>query len=101
MSKTTAHELEDKLEPKHFWAYSLGHFLNDLSANSWINFSVFFLARIVQTDCASIVFMAGQLADGIATPLVGTVSDKCDSKVGIFFKIQAKEFLGMCSECLC
>jgi hypothetical protein len=43
MSKTTAKSSEDKLEPKHFWAYSIGHCLNDLSANSWVNFSVFFL----------------------------------------------------------
>ena len=82
----------DQLENKHFWGYAVGHFINDLSGNTWINFSVFFLKRVVQTDAASPVFLIGQATDGISTPLIGLLSDKSNTRIGtdIFMKVKER-----------
>jgi len=37
----------DKLKTIHYWAYGVGHFLNDLTVACWLNFLVFYLDRIV------------------------------------------------------
>jgi len=61
----------------------MGHFLNDLTAACWFNYLLFFLKTVVRTEAASIALLAGQLCDGIATPIVGFLSDRSETKLGI------------------
>ena len=42
----------------------------------------FFLKKVVVTDAAASALLAGQLCDGIATPIVGLLSDKFDTRIG-------------------
>ncbi|ETV98442.1 hypothetical protein H310_08594 [Aphanomyces invadans] len=59
-------------------AYAVGHVLNDMCASSWFSYLLVFLngvAGLSPVDSALVMF-SGQIADGLATPLVGVVSDK-------------------------
>ncbi len=64
------------------WAYGVGHFVNDLVAACWFNYLFFFLKKIVETEAASAAILAGQICDGIATPIVGILSDRFNSPIG-------------------
>jgi Na+/melibiose symporter-like transporter len=57
-------------------AYGVGHFVNDLVAACWFNYLFFFLKKVVETEAATTALLVGQIADGIATPIVGLLSDK-------------------------
>jgi Na+/melibiose symporter-like transporter len=72
----------DKLTKIHFWAYGVGHFINDLVVACWFNFLLFFLKRVAETPVASYVLFIGQVTDGLTTPLVGFFSDKCSTRFG-------------------
>lgn len=63
--------------------YGVGHFINDLVAACWFNYLFFFLKRVVKTPAAASALLAGQIADGVATPLVGYLSDRMKTKYGI------------------
>ena len=84
--------MQDKLKPIHYWAYGVGHFLNDLTVACWFNFLLYFLKRVALTPSAAYVLLVGQITDGASTPLVAYFSDKCDSKIGTSFTIQESEF---------
>ncbi|RHY16952.1 hypothetical protein DYB32_010593, partial [Aphanomyces invadans] len=59
-------------------AYAVGHVLNDMCASCWFSYLLVFLngvAGLSPVDSALVMF-SGQIADGLATPLVGVVSDK-------------------------
>ncbi|RHX99573.1 hypothetical protein DYB36_012616 [Aphanomyces astaci] len=59
-------------------AYAVGHVLNDMCASSWFSYLLVFLnavAGLSPVDSALVMF-SGQIADGLATPLVGVLSDK-------------------------
>lgn len=79
----------DRLEERHFWAYGVGHFINDLTIACWLNFLVFYLDRVVKTPAASYVFLVGQIADGVATPIVAILSDRTSSRLGTSLCTQA------------
>jgi len=78
----------DNLSRLEMIGYSLGHFQNDLCAACWFNYLLYFMKNVVFKDdpnsgfYAGIVLLSGQLADGIATPLVGIYSDKTNTKIG-------------------
>ena len=72
----------DGLEKEHIWAYGVGHFINDLVAACWFNYLFFFLKKVVVTDAATSALLAGQICDGIATPIVGLLSDKTNTRIG-------------------
>jgi Na+/melibiose symporter-like transporter len=91
-------ERTDKLRKIHFWAYAVGHFINDLVVACWFNFLLFFLKRVAETQVASYVLFIGQVTDGLTTPLVGFFSDKCNTRFGISAIIQVKGFLGILQE---
>ncbi|KAF7256173.1 hypothetical protein EG68_06723 [Paragonimus skrjabini miyazakii] len=59
-------------------SYAVGHVLNDLCASVWFTYTlVFFKFGVnVPTTLAGTVVLVGQLADGLATPLVGYFSDR-------------------------
>ncbi|KAF0694221.1 hypothetical protein As57867_014824, partial [Aphanomyces stellatus] len=59
-------------------AYGVGHVLNDICASSWFSYLLVFLSRVAglsPVDGALVMF-SGQIADGVATPLVGVLSDR-------------------------
>ena len=64
------------------WAYGVGHFVNDLVAACWFNYLLYFLNKVVQTEAAPAGLLSGQICDGIATPVVGILSDKFDTRFG-------------------
>ncbi|EQC25396.1 hypothetical protein SDRG_16723 [Saprolegnia diclina VS20] len=59
-------------------SYGVGNVLNDMCASSWFSYLLVFLndvAKLSPVDGAIVMF-SGQIADGIATPLVGVLSDR-------------------------
>ncbi|CAD8107300.1 unnamed protein product [Paramecium primaurelia] len=72
----------DSLTTSQFWAYCMGHMLNDLSAACWFNYLLFYLKRIIQVDFGSYAMLSGQVADALATPLVGYYSDRTKTSIG-------------------
>ena len=66
----------------HFWAYGVGHFVNDLAVSVWFNYLLFYLKRVIHTTSGASCLLAGQIADGIATPAVGLLSDKTNTRFG-------------------
>jgi Na+/melibiose symporter-like transporter len=59
-------------------AYGVGHVLNDMCASCWFSYLLLFLNDVAQLSPldAAIVMFCGQIADGLATPLVGILSDR-------------------------
>lgn len=74
----------DDLKSKNIWAYGVGHFLNDIFASIWFFFLSYYLIQIIglEEHNASYVLLAGQIADALATPLVGIFSDKLNTRFG-------------------
>lgn len=72
----------DGLDQMKILGYGVGHFINDLVAACWFNYLFFFLKRVVKTPAAPSALLAGQIADGIATPIVGYFSDRTKTKYG-------------------
>ncbi|CAL4091613.1 unnamed protein product [Meganyctiphanes norvegica] len=58
-------------------AYGVGHFYNDLCAAMWFTYLLIFYDKALQFTgvTAGAILLAGQLADGVATPLVGILCD--------------------------
>lgn len=74
----------DDLSNKTIYSYGIGHFMNDLSASCWFFFLPYYLTEIKKIDPqkSGYILLAGQIADAIATPLVGIYSDKTNTKIG-------------------
>jgi len=64
--------------------YGVGHFLNDMTAAAWFNYLLVFLVQVqhMSPSLAAVVLLCGQIADGIANPLIGVLSDKTTSRFG-------------------
>jgi Na+/melibiose symporter-like transporter len=78
----------DSLTRTQIIGYGVGHFLNDLAGACWFNYLLYFLKNIVFSTYtnsgfyAGLVLLSGQIADGIATPIVGYYSDKVNTRIG-------------------
>lgn len=59
-------------------AYGVGHVLNDMCASTWFSYLLVFLRQVAQLSPvdSAVVMFSGQIADGVATPLVGVLSDR-------------------------
>ncbi|KAI9912980.1 hypothetical protein PsorP6_006626 [Peronosclerospora sorghi] len=64
--------------PLRFLAYGVGHVLNDMCASTWFSYLLVFLRHAVAMSPvdSAVVMFCGQIADGVATPLVGIFSDR-------------------------
>lgn len=91
----------DGLKEWQFYAYGVGHFMNDLGGAIYFNYLLYFLKRIVATTSAPGAFLAGQITDGLATPLVGFLSDRTHTRFGSKNVIQDKGNLGMLAASSC
>lgn len=62
-------------------AYGQGHVLNDLCASMWFTYLLVYLEKCVHLSHgpAGYLLLIGQIADAVATPLIGIVSDKGSS----------------------
>ena len=80
----TSHVKRDALERKHKIAYSIGHFSNDMCAAGWFFYFTYYLTYVIKMPGSQtgLVFLAGQIADGVATPVVGLLSDKIKTPIG-------------------
>ena len=80
----TSHVKRDALERKHKIAYSIGHFSNDMCAAGWFFYFTYYLTYVIKMPGpqAGLVLLAGQVADGLTTPLVGLLSDKIKTPIG-------------------
>ena len=74
----------DDLKTRNIWSYGFGHFMNDICASSWFFLLSYYLIQIIQIDKhdASYIILAGQIADAIATPIIGILSDKTETRYG-------------------
>ena len=80
----TQHIKRDALEKKHLVAYAVGHFSNDLCAAGWFFYLSYYLKFVmgIPGDKTGLIILAGQIADGITTPLVGLASDRIKTRIG-------------------
>ncbi|XP_060786904.1 major facilitator superfamily domain containing 12b [Neoarius graeffei] len=66
------------LPPVRRFTYAVGHALNDLCASMWFTYLLLYYQSVLgfQDANAGLLLLFGQIADGIATPLVGYESDR-------------------------
>ncbi|CAF0964482.1 unnamed protein product [Adineta ricciae] len=85
----------DYVLPCRKFAFSIGHFLNDLCASVWFSYSLVFYHRIAKfsNSSAGYLILIGQIADAIATTLVGLASDR--TKHGLCGKRKSWHLLGV------
>ena len=50
MEKKSGSMMRDGLTPRHVWAYSVGHFNNDLCASMWFVYLTYYLIEVVKVD---------------------------------------------------
>jgi len=69
---------------RHVFAYTIGHFNNDLCAAQWFVYLSWYINRVVKLDptISGLCLLSGQIADGFMTPTVGLLSDKYDTRWG-------------------
>ncbi|CAM2711621.1 unnamed protein product [Rotaria socialis] len=97
-------EIDDVLPCRKF-AFSIGHFLNDLCASVWFSYSLVFYHVVVKfsNSSAGYLLLIGQVADALATAFVGFASDK--TKHGLCGKRKSWHLLGvicvLCSFSIC
>lgn len=78
----------DALTTWNIWAYGVGHFQNDITATTLLNYMPIFLKSIVPIDSENpgyyvgICILVGQIVDGLVTPLVGAFSDRIHTRIG-------------------
>eukprot|EP00808_Paulinella_micropora_P018715 g70470.t1 len=67
------------------WIYGLGHVLNDMCASCWFFYLLVLLTQVrgMPGYKAGLVLLSGQVADALATPLVGYLSDRSRGCMGI------------------
>jgi Na+/melibiose symporter-like transporter len=72
----------DGMSATNIWAYSVGHFNNDLCAAQWFVYLSWYINKVVKLDASTtgLCLLSGQIADGITTPIVGLLSDMLESK---------------------
>lgn len=65
-------------------AYGVGHVFNDLCASMWFTYLVLFFHKVVLlgNTYAGMLILIGQLADALATPVVGFFCDKTHVRYG-------------------
>jgi Na+/melibiose symporter-like transporter len=85
----------DNVIPFRKFAFSIGHFLNDLCASVWFSYSLVFYHRIAKfsNSSAGYLLLIGQIADAISTTFVGFASDR--TQHGLCGKRKSWHLLGL------
>ncbi|CAF1084833.1 unnamed protein product [Adineta steineri] len=85
----------DNVLPSRKFAFSIGHFLNDLCASVWFSYSLVFYHRVAKfsNSFAGYLLLIGQVADALSTTFVGFASDR--TKYGLCGKRKSWHLLGV------
>lgn len=85
----------DNVLPCGKFAFSIGHFLNDLCASVWFSYALVFYHRIAQfsNSSAGYLLLIGQIADAISTTFVGFASDR--TKYRVYGRRKSWHLLGL------
>uniref|UniRef100_A0A1B6HVZ9 Major facilitator superfamily (MFS) profile domain-containing protein n=1 Tax=Homalodisca liturata TaxID=320908 RepID=A0A1B6HVZ9_9HEMI len=60
------------------FSYGVGHVFNDFCASMWFTYMLIYFNKVVlfSSELSGSVVLVGQIADGLATPFVGLMSDR-------------------------
>jgi Na+/melibiose symporter-like transporter len=85
----------DNVLPCRKFAFSIGHFLNDLCASVWFSYSLVFYHRVAKfsNSSAGYLLLIGQVADALSTTFIGFASDR--TKHGLCGKRKSWHLLGL------
>ena len=75
----TAHASTAPALPRlKIFAFGLGHVLNDMTASCWFSYLLVLMHKVLGFSSwkSACILLSGQLADAVATPLVGIFSDR-------------------------
>ncbi|XP_022239401.1 major facilitator superfamily domain-containing protein 12-like [Limulus polyphemus] len=77
-SKVVKNVKKKQLSLRTKLAFSVGHVFNDLCASMWFSYLLTFLELVLRFESrmTGALLLLGQVADAIATPLIGIQSDK-------------------------
>lgn len=92
-------EIIQRLPVSKRLAYGIGHVLNDICASMWFTYLLVYLHLVLEFDAtlAGQILFIGQVADALATPLVGYYSDKNrQSWLCKYGKRKTWHLIGMC-----
>ena len=72
------------MTPLKTWVFGTGHLLNDICAAIWFNYGMVYFASVqkISPFAIGIIILIGQVADAAATPLVGFLADRYNSRLG-------------------
>lgn len=75
-------QMRSSLTFLHKFGFGLGHVLNDLCAGVWFSYTLLFMQGVLKMPGAEAgaLVMLGQVADALATPIVGVLVDKYGTK---------------------
>jgi len=78
VSRWTAGRMSDGVSGWLRASYGVGHVLNDVCASMWFTYLLVFFHLVLEFDAASagVLMLVGQVADALATPLVGLEVDR-------------------------
>ena len=67
-----------KVRTRTKYGYGTGHIINDMASSLWFTYLLVFYQNVIQLHPtnAGLILLVGQIADGIATLLVGFFSDR-------------------------
>ncbi|XP_076444080.1 major facilitator superfamily domain-containing protein 12-like [Babylonia areolata] len=82
-------------------AYSVGHFQNDLMASMWFSYLLVYLHQVRDFNniYAGTLLLVGQVADAIATPLIGYEADATSGCCGYTKRKSWHAFGLLCTTC--
>ena len=74
----------DGLTKTNFWAYSAGHFGNDLQVCMWFIYFPFYARDVIKLnkDIVGLCVLIAQIVDGVMTVIIGMASDKYNTRFG-------------------
>lgn len=77
------------------FGYGVGHVFNDLCAAMWFTYSLIFYEFVMKFSSVDtgIIMLIGQIADALATPIIGIISDRT-SLFGKYGKRKSWHLLG-------
>uniref|UniRef100_A0AC34FCI7 Major facilitator superfamily domain-containing protein 12 n=1 Tax=Panagrolaimus sp. ES5 TaxID=591445 RepID=A0AC34FCI7_9BILA len=68
---------DGEISKKAIFGYSLGHIFNDMCSSMWFTYLMIYLEKVIKMRSwrAGLLMLIGQVTDGIATPVIGLISD--------------------------
>uniref|UniRef100_A0AC35FNE4 Major facilitator superfamily domain-containing protein 12 n=1 Tax=Panagrolaimus sp. PS1159 TaxID=55785 RepID=A0AC35FNE4_9BILA len=68
---------DGEISKKTIFGYSLGHVFNDMCSSMWFTYLMIYLEKVIKMRSwrAGLLMLIGQVTDGIATPVIGLLSD--------------------------